>query len=89
MSLRICNTTENVRCQDRVHDVVGTQMKITSGCGMSWHLSCVFKDEWAEMVREERTFQRKGKLTSEGTKEGKQKAGLPGVIPWIMVGMKG
>lgn len=89
MPLRIWNTTENVRCQDRVHDVVGTQMKITSGCGMSWHLSCVFKDEWAEMVREERTFQRKGKLTSEGTKEGKQKAELPRVILWIMVGVKG
>lgn len=33
-------------------------MKITSGWGRSWHWSCVFKDEWAEMVREERTFQR-------------------------------
>lgn len=42
-------------------------------------MSCVFKDEWAEMVKEERTFQRKRKLTSEGTKEGKQKAELPGV----------
>lgn len=61
MSLHIHNTTWNVRCQDRVHDVVETQMKITSGWGMSWHLSCVFKDEWAEMVREERTFQRNEK----------------------------
>lgn len=52
-------------------------------------MSCVFKDEWAEMVREERTFQRKGKLTSESTTEGKQKAELPGVILWIMVGTKG
>jgi hypothetical protein len=40
---------------------VGTQTKITTGWGMSCHLSCIFKDEWAEMVREERTFLRKGK----------------------------
>lgn len=50
-----------MRCQERVPDVVGTQMKITSGCGMSWHLSCVFKDEWAEMVREGEDIPKKEK----------------------------
>lgn len=43
-------------------------MKITSGCGMSWHLSCVFKDEWVEMAREERTFQRKKNIRGKAQK---------------------